>query len=51
MKSWIAVWIGMFAAVMLLAMLSDKGNRKKNLPMILLMVAVVAISTWLSLFH
>ena len=41
----------MFAAVMLLAMLSDKGNRKKNLPMILLMVAVVVISAWLSLFH
>ncbi len=41
MKSWIAAWIFVFAAGLLLAVLLDKADRKKNRGVAALMVAIM----------
>jgi len=41
--SWIALWIGLFAAGMLIALLSDRENRRRNAPVAALMVAVIGL--------
>jgi hypothetical protein len=41
--SWIAIWIGLFAAGMLIALLSDRENRRRNAPLAVLMAAVLGV--------
>lgn len=51
MISWIAIWIGLFAAGMLIAMLSDRDNRRRNAPLTVLMAAVLGIVTYIVLYR
>lgn len=43
----IAGWVALFAAGMLVALLSDRENRRKNAPLALAMFAILAAAGYL----
>lgn len=51
MKSWIAAWIFVFAASLFVAVLWSPEERRKNLPMLLLMATVMAASGYMFLYR
>ncbi|MGB1885434.1 MAG: hypothetical protein ACPHUF_16150 [Gammaproteobacteria bacterium] len=47
MPSWIAAWIGLFALGMLIAVMLDAENRRKNLPLAAAMAVIVGVVAYI----